>query len=212
MGTGRSRAAVRFLLGRAFLRHPAGARLCRPLRGHQAGAVPPGGWSKRLCQEPRGLAGKAPGKERLDPGCKRTWSTAATPPGRRGPCWKGLARSGDARSGQPGALEPGPRRPGSLILQRCRPWLPLASLQVQLFPVLQNARRPRGVAEVCRQRRVELIATTAPWPWGCSAIPAAAAALACRPRGWLYAGCCRRSNRCLVGDASPSLRPTAPRC
>jgi len=197
---GRSEVFARLLLSQPC-RRPAWPASCVATSWRRS----PGGWVEALCQQPRGLAA-APGgnSDRVAAALEH----GPLRPLQEGPLLEGRGDLVDRQEVASLALEPGPR-PLELIRQRAWPPrgnLPLASLQVQLFPLLAyQTPRCRGLPP--SRRRVDCLrplarvllsdpgAASGPGLWclGGWALPPAACrdrtacwwrcgAIACRPR------------------------------
>lgn len=87
------------------------------------------------------------------------WSTARYAPWQEGPLLEGLADLvSEGLVGSLGLSNVGPRRLRQMHQQLSRRGVPLASLQVQLSLLAPQAIKPGGVAEVCRELGIALIA------------------------------------------------------
>ncbi|MEA5391900.1 aldo/keto reductase [Cyanobium gracile UHCC 0139] len=116
------------------------------------------------------------------------WSTARYAPWQEGPLLEGLADLvAEGRVGSLGISNLGPRRLRRVHDQLARRGLRLASLQVQLSLLAPDAIGAHGVASVCRELGIELLAYS-PLALGLLAQPPgeSRAALPAGPRGLLF--------------------------
>ena len=115
------------------------------------------------------------------------WSTARYAPWQEGPLLQGLADQVQAGAVPSlGVSNMGPRRLRQVSAELVDRGVPLASLQVQLSLLAPEAVQPGGVAEVCRELGIDLIAYS-PLALGLlSRKPDDARPLPSGPRGALY--------------------------